>query len=96
MQDTTTFKVDTSSRSGAHVNQRAALERNTTPNAIVNGEDDAIVNLDDVDSIRDTNLWRGICFRIPHATDSPYWEVPHIVNHLLSEFLRELTGRLSR
>ncbi|RTE89978.1 alpha/beta hydrolase [Bradyrhizobium sp. LVM 105] len=82
-------------RSGAGVNQRAVLELTTVPTAIVNGENDAIINLDYVDSVRYANLWRGKCFRIPNATHSPFWEVPHIVNHLLSEFLKELTGRRS-
>lgn len=82
-------------RKGAGVNQRAVIELTNVPTAIVNGENDAIINLDYVDGVPYGNLWREKCFRIPHATHSPFWEVPHIVNRLLSEFLKELTGRRS-
>jgi len=69
------------------------IELTNVPTAIVNGQGDGIIDLDYVDRVAYGNLWRGRCFRIPNATHSPFWEVPHIVNRLLSEFLKELTGR---
>lgn len=83
-------------RSGAGAKQRALRDRTTTPTRIANGEDDAIISFDEGDGVRRANLWRGPSRRIPHATQSPSREVAHIVDYLLSEFLRELTGRLSR
>lgn len=80
-------------KNGAGVNQRAVIELTNVPTAIVNGQGDGIIDLDYVDRVAYGNLWRGRCFRIPNATHSPFWEVPHIVNRLLSEFLKELTGR---
>ena len=87
-------KLFASAKQGAGVNQRAMLALTNTSTAIVNGEDDRIVNLDYVDSVPYANLWRGKCYRIPGATHSPFWEVPDIVNRLLADFLRDLAGRM--
>ena len=87
-------KLFASAKQGAGVNQRAMLALTNTSTAIVNGEDDRIVNLDYVDSVPYANLWRGKCYRIPGATHSPFWEVPDIINRLLADFLRDLAGRM--
>ena len=86
-------KLFAASAKGSGVNQREMLASTSTSTAIVNGEHDQIVNLDYIDRVPYANLWRGKYFRIPEATHSPFWEVPHVVNLLLSEFLKELTGR---
>ncbi|MGV6876425.1 alpha/beta fold hydrolase [Pseudochelatococcus sp. B33] len=80
-------------RRQAGVNQREALTSTSIPTAIVNGENDRIINLDYVDSVPYANLWRGKCFRIPHASHSPFWETPEFVNLLLFNFLKELKGK---
>ncbi|RYX86937.1 MAG: alpha/beta hydrolase [Bradyrhizobiaceae bacterium] len=89
-------KLIASAKNGAGVNQRSVIELTNVPTAIVNGHDDRIINLDYVDSVSYGRLWRGKCFRIPNATHSPFWEVPHIVNRLLADFLKEITGRASK
>ncbi|UZE46717.1 alpha/beta hydrolase [Rhodopseudomonas sp. P2A-2r] len=86
-------KLFAAAKQGAGVNQREMLNLTNTSTAIVNGENDQIINLDYVDSVPYANLWRGKCFRISKATHSAFWEVPHVVNLLLSDFLKELTGR---
>jgi pimeloyl-ACP methyl ester carboxylesterase len=88
-------KLFAAASKGAGVHQRAVIELTKVPTAIVNGANDAIIDLDYVDGVPYGNHWRKKCFRIPHATHSPFREVRHIVNRLLSEFLKELTGRRS-
>ena len=81
---------------GAGINQRDALATTRLPTAIVNGNDDQIINLDYVESVPYSNLWRGKCFRISSASHSPFWETPDFVNFLLSNFLTDLSGKAAR
>ncbi|HSX64707.1 MAG TPA: alpha/beta hydrolase, partial [Pseudoxanthomonas sp.] len=62
------------------------------PTAIVNGEDDQIINLDYVNSISYASLWQDTCFRVPNVSHSPFWEAPELVNALLAGFLADVTG----
>jgi len=75
---------------GAGVNQREMLTRTNVPIAIVNGAEDRIVNLDYIDSVPYSSLWRGECYRVTDASHSPFWEAPDAVNILLSDFLKDL------
>lgn len=52
---------------GLGIDQREAVSNHRIPTAIVNGEDDQIINLDYVDSISYANLWQDTCFRIPNG-----------------------------
>ena len=88
-------KLFAATKQGAGVNQRAMLARTNTSTAIVNGENDRIVNLDYIDSVPYAHLWRGKCYRIPNATHSPFWEVPDVVNRLLADFLRNLARNIA-
>src|SRR5690606_3272039 len=64
------------------VNQRDAVSSASVPTAIVNGENDRVVNLDYIDRVPYARLWRGKCFRIPNASHSPFWETPEVINLL--------------
>ncbi|MER9316162.1 alpha/beta hydrolase [Mesorhizobium sp. M0659] len=75
---------------GAGANQREMLTSTNVPTAIVNGVEDRIVNLDYIESVPYSSLWRGKCYRIADASHSPFWEAPDVVNILLSEFLTDL------
>jgi len=77
---------------GLGIDQREAVSTHRLPTAIVNGEDDQIINLNYVDSISYANLWQDTCFRIPNVSHSPFWEAPELVNALLADFLKDVTG----
>lgn len=79
-------------RRGAGVNQRDTVATTGIPTAIVNGQNDGIINLDYIDRVPYARLWRGKCFRIPNASHSPFWEAPELLNLLLFDFLNELSG----
>lgn len=55
-------KLFAAAKQGAGVNQREMLNLTNTSTAIVNGENDQIINLDYVDSVPYANLWRGSVF----------------------------------
>lgn len=80
-------------RRGAGVNQRDAVASASVPTAIVNGQNDRIVNLDYIDRVPYAKLWRGKCFLIPNASHSPFWETPELVNLMLFDFLNELSSK---
>jgi pimeloyl-ACP methyl ester carboxylesterase len=77
---------------GLGIDQHKALTTNPILSAIVNGEDDQIINLDYVDSVAYANLWQDTCFRIPHVSHSPFWEAPELLNSLLADFLVDVTS----
>lgn len=61
------------------------------PIAVVNGADDAIINLDYFDTVNFADLWEGQCYRLPGVGHAPFWAVPEKFNPLLERFL-EYTG----
>lgn len=86
---TTLFEA---ARSGAGADLRAMLASSDVPTAIVNGECDRFVDLNDVEDVPYGNLWRGQCFRVPFASHSPYWCMSGETNRLLADFLGEICG----
>lgn len=83
----------TAARRGVGINQREALAATSIPTAIVNGENDQIINLDYIDTVPYGNLWQQKCFRIPNASHSPFWEAADVVNLQLANFLNDLSDR---
>lgn len=79
-------------RAGAGVNQRWVVENMSTPLAIVNGADDALINLDYIDSLRYARLWSGRCHRLEGAGHAAFRERPAAFNALLGEFLADIAA----
>ena len=79
-------------RAGAGVNQRWVVENVCTPLAIVNGADDAMINLDYVDSLAYARLWSGRCHRLEGAGHAPFRERPAALNALLGQFLADIAA----
>ena len=71
-------------------NQRAIVSSITIPTAIVNGADDSIINLDYVDSVPYSKLWKGTCFRIPRAGHAPFLQNSEEFNGYLERFLEDI------
>jgi pimeloyl-ACP methyl ester carboxylesterase len=77
-------------REGLGIDQRRAVETSPTPFAVVNGADDAIVNVDYFDTIPYANLWEGRCYRISGAGHAPFWQQPDQFNAYFARFLADL------
>ncbi|MDK1374752.1 MULTISPECIES: alpha/beta hydrolase [unclassified Sinorhizobium] len=71
-------------------NQRDIVSDTTVKTAVVNGRDDRVVNLDYVDGVPFSRLWRETCFRIPDAGHAPFLQAPIAFNALLSAFLADV------
>lgn len=76
--------------SGASGDQRALVETVATPIAVVNGAEDAFVNIDYFKTLRFRNLWRGTAFALDGLGHAPFWEAPDRFNPLLADFLSDL------
>lgn len=75
---------------GKGSNQRQVIETTMVPLAVVNGEDDPVVNLDYVDSLSYANLWTNKPLRIPGAGHAPHREKSKQFNEILIRFLSEM------
>jgi pimeloyl-ACP methyl ester carboxylesterase len=71
-------------------NQRDVVSRTQVKTAVVNGREDCVVDLDYIDGVPFSRLWRETCFRIPGAGHAPFLEAPIAFNALLSAFLAEV------
>ncbi|MGO4112490.1 alpha/beta fold hydrolase [Rhizobium ruizarguesonis] len=77
-------------RIGDKSNQRQIVSSTKTMTAVVNGGADLIVNLDYVDAVPYSNLWRGSCIRIPGAGHAPFLQNSNAFNGCLREFLHDI------
>tara|TARA_R110002051_G_scaffold189646_1_gene258871 strand:- start:315 stop:1166 length:852 start_codon:yes stop_codon:yes gene_type:complete len=77
-------------RNGRRPSQRDILISTRIPTAIVNGENDDLVDRKYIEGIPYGNLWHDKCFRIPFTCHFVFWQSSSIVNTILAEFLREL------
>ncbi|KAF1352700.1 alpha/beta-hydrolase [Lizonia empirigonia] len=57
--------------------------------AVVNGAEDALINLDYIDGLKWKKLWRGECMRLEGKKHAPFWEDPEGFEKLLLEFLHD-------
>jgi pimeloyl-ACP methyl ester carboxylesterase len=72
------------------------VESSPTPLAVVNGEEDPLLNPDYFDSIKFANLWDKHCYQLAGLGHAPFWESPGEFNPLLERFLADVTsGRAS-
>ena len=71
---------------GEGSDQKRTAETSSIPLAIVNGENDAVINLDYIDSLALANVWEAEPIRIPGAGHGLHWEQAAKFNSLLLRF----------
>ncbi|MDS7595398.1 alpha/beta hydrolase [Agrobacterium tumefaciens] len=79
------FMIEAAVR-GEGSNQRHTVETSPIPIAIINGENDAVINLDYIDGLDFANLWEGEPIRIKEAGHAVHWEQTTRFNELLLRF----------
>jgi pimeloyl-ACP methyl ester carboxylesterase len=72
---------------------RQIVESGPTPLAVVNGEEDLLINLDYFDSIKYANLWDEHCHHLAGLGHAPFWESPGEFNPLLERFAADVTSK---
>nr|WP_262913779.1 alpha/beta hydrolase [Rhizobium halophilum] len=77
-------------RVGEKSDQRAVVGSTVVPTAVANGADDPVVNLDYVDGVRYSNLWKGVCFRIAESGHAPFLQKAQEFNSLLRQYLQDI------
>ncbi|WP_025595831.1 alpha/beta fold hydrolase [Agrobacterium tumefaciens] len=77
---------------GQGSNQRHVVETSPIPLAIINGEDDAVIDLDYVDSIVYANVWEGKPIRVCGAGHALHREQTQKFNETLLRFMDFLSG----
>lgn len=75
---------------GTGSDQRQVVETSLVPLAVVNGEDDPVVNLHYVDSLSYANLWTDKPLRVSGAGHAAHWEKSLEFNSLVLSFLSGL------
>jgi len=78
---------------GEGSNQRETAETSSVPLAIVNGEEDAVINLDYIDSIDFANVWEAEPIRIKEAGHAVHWQQTTKFNEILLRFEDFVTMR---
>ncbi|TGR72417.1 alpha/beta hydrolase [bacterium M00.F.Ca.ET.194.01.1.1] len=71
---------------GEGSNQRRTAETSPVPLAVVNGENDPVINLDYIDSLHFANIWGGEPIRVKGAGHAVHWEQATRFNELLLRF----------
>ena len=61
-------------RSGLGADQRHIVETSHVALAVVNGAEDPLVKLDDLDSLGYANIWSSRCHRLPGLSHAPFWQ----------------------
>lgn len=81
-------------RAGKGVDQREVVAEMKMPLAVVNGEDDAFVKLDVLDTLTYGNLWRGKCIRLTGTGHAPYWQKPALFLPVFADFVADCSAEL--
>ena len=76
---------------GAGIDQRHAVATTPIPLAVINGEDDPLINLDFIDRIAYANLWDSRCHRLAGLGHAAFWSAPERFNPLLERFVHDIT-----
>ncbi len=76
-----------SGAAGVGLDERALVERDPRPLAVLHGETDAFVRLGYISGLAYRNLWRGAVQVIPGSGHAPHLEAPEAFNTLLLDFL---------
>ncbi len=77
-------------------NQRTTVETSPVPLAILNGESDAVVNLDYIDGLRFSNVWESGPIRVPLAGHGLHWEQSAKFNEILLRFEDFVTEQVNQ
>lgn len=78
---------------GQASDQRQIVETSSVPVAVANGADDALVNVDYVNTLRYRNLWDNHCYVLRGAGHTPFFQVPEAFNAILMRFLDDMSKR---
>jgi pimeloyl-ACP methyl ester carboxylesterase len=76
---------------GHGLNQRKLAETSPVPLAIVNGENDPVINLDYIDTLAYANIWSGKPLRLAGAGHGVHRERAGDFNQLLLKFLADVS-----
>lgn len=75
---------------GQGSDQKALVETAEVPIAVINGEDDPVIDLDYIDRIGFANVWTGKPIRIAGAGHGLHRELPEQFNRLLLAFVNDI------
>lgn len=75
---------------GEGADQKNEVMNNDVPLAIVNGNDDAMINNDYLATIEYRNLWEDTVHLVEGAGHAPFWESPQEFDILLERFMQSL------
>ena len=78
---------------GGPADERKIAETRDIPLAIVNGENDPMVNLDYVSSLAYRNLWEDHCFLLRGAGHAAFMQTPDLFNPVFGRFAEDMAQR---
>lgn len=77
---------------GEGSDQKRVVETSAIPLAVLNGQEDPVINLDYIDTVDFANIWEGEPIRIPNAGHALHRERPDEFNDTLMRFLDFVTA----
>lgn len=77
---------------GKGSDQKRVVETSAIPLAVLNGQEDPVINLDYIDTVDFANIWEGEPIRIRHAGHALHRERPDEFNDTLMRFLDFVTA----
>ncbi len=81
---------------GSGLDERQIVETTSIPIAVVNGNDDPLVNVDYIDTVAFRTLWEGHTHRLAGLGHSFFMRAPEVFNPILGRFLGAMAGRAAR
>lgn len=81
---------------GRGMDQVGVVRKSDVPIAVVNGGEEPYVDLDYIDGLKWSKLWRGECVRMEGLKHTPFWEDPAGFEKLLLEFLEDCEKETAR
>ncbi len=73
--------------------QRQIAESSPVPLAIINGADDAFIDVEYITTLSYRALWTGAVHNLADLGHAPFWEAPDVFNSLLAQFLGEISSK---
>lgn len=81
---------------GRTADQQALAEASSMPIAIVNGENDPIINVDYINSLTYASLWENHCFVMRGEGHVPFLTNPEGFNKILGRFLNDMAQEAAK
>ncbi|MCW5714602.1 MAG: alpha/beta hydrolase [Bauldia sp.] len=81
---------------GRSSDQRAIAENAGVPIALVNGENDPIINVDYIGSLNYATLWEKHCFVLRGEGHAPFLTNPKLFNPIFERFLKDMAAVAQR